>query len=118
MPRFSRRTILAATDLLADASHAELNRFELEHGLENRIDGGSRRDRATSIARLLIRNPEEVNEDGENLSDAVVSAVIDRELAQRRGWNGQFDYESFNQYRPDLNRALQRDGFTVEDGTL
>lgn len=37
MAQFSRRTILAATDIISNWGHDAIDRFLLEHGLENAI---------------------------------------------------------------------------------
>ena len=42
MAQFSRRTILAATDLMANWGHTDINRMLLGHTLEETIPGGSR----------------------------------------------------------------------------
>jgi hypothetical protein len=67
---FSRKTILAATDLLPHFSHAALTRFLLGYGLD-RLPGGSLRDRSNAVAVHLLRNPEAVDDEGNNLSDAI-----------------------------------------------
>jgi hypothetical protein len=72
MAKYSRKTVLAATDLLENAGHARITRFLLEHGLENDNIAGSMRDRASAVARHLLADPERLNEDGQNLTDAVV----------------------------------------------
>jgi len=77
MPAFSRKTILAATDLLENRIHSDLNRFELEYGLENEpLPRGSIRDRATGIARYLLANPHATDEDGRNLTDVIVEVLV------------------------------------------
>jgi hypothetical protein len=70
MAHFSRRTILAATDLLANWGHTDIDRFLLEYGLEETIRGNSRANRANALGRHLIRNPDAVTEDGVNLTVA------------------------------------------------
>jgi hypothetical protein len=77
MAQFSRRTVLAATDTLPQRrTHAGIDRLLLDHGLENAVGGNSKEDRANNLARHLINNPDEPNEYGENLSDAVITAII------------------------------------------
>jgi hypothetical protein len=112
MPQFSRRTVLAATDLLENAGHARITRFLLEYGLENYVLGRSMRDRASGIARYLIENSEVLNDEGQNLTDAVVGELVADAVGQCNS------YDQFNNRYPALNRALQRDGFTVEGGRL
>jgi hypothetical protein len=117
MVQYSRKTILAATDLLENAGHSRITRFLLEHGLEGHVHGPSMRDRATGVARYLLEDPDRLNEDGENLTDAVVNDLIG-ELIQRYTRYGEFDYEGFSAHNGALNRGLARDGFTVEGGRL
>lgn len=117
MAQFSRRTVLAATDLLENAGHARITRFALEYGLENHDVGNSMRNRANSLAGYLIANPEELGEDGQNLTDAVIEALVNDAIRNCFGYDG-FDYPRFQERYGDLNRALERDGFTVDTGQL
>lgn len=118
MAQFSRRTVLAATDLLENAGHAHITRFLLEYGLENHVAGPSMRDRASGTARYLIENPEALGEDGQNLTDTVVEALVSGAIRSFVGYDGHFDYPRFCERHSALNRALERDGFTAEDGHL
>jgi len=117
MAQYSRKTILAATDLLENAGHSRITRFLFEHELEGRVLGASMRDRATGVSRYLLEDPERLNEDGENLTDAVINDLI-AELVQRYVRYGEFNYEDFSTHNESLNRGLARDGFTVEGGKL
>src|ERR1700679_669772 len=117
MTQYSGKTVLAATDVLENASHARISRFLLEHGLENEAAAGSLRDRANALARYLLENPEVLNADGHNLGDAVVEALIYETICASMR-NGEFDYDIFSRSHGALNRALARDGFTVERGEL
>jgi len=118
MAQFSRRTVLAATDLLENAGHAAITRFLLEYGLESHVVGTSMRDRASATARYLIEHPDLLGEDGENLTDSVVGALVNGVIRRHVSYDGQFDYQRFAERHSDLSRALERDGFTVEDGQL
>ncbi len=118
MAQYSRKTVLAAIDLLEDAGHARITRFLLEHGLENAIGGGSMRDRASTLAHHLIQDPDRVNEDGENLTDAVVEELVNGALRRFVRYGNQFDHDEFTRVYPALSHALARDGFTVEQGQL
>ena len=82
MTQYSRKTILAATDLLENAGHARITRFLLEHGLEGYVGVGSMRDRASAVARYLLENPDALNEDGQNLADAVVEMLVAEAIQQ------------------------------------
>jgi hypothetical protein len=116
MPKYSRKTILAATDLLESLGHDGIDRFLLEHDLEGRIAGGSARDRANLIARHLLEHPN-VEEDGKNLTDSIVEELVAKAI-RRSTQHGHFNYAIFWEQHPDLIRALERDGYTAEDGQL
>jgi hypothetical protein len=119
MAQFSRRTITAVSDYMAEWSHTEINRFFLERGLEEAIEVGSRADRAMAMARHLIRNPDALNEDGENLSDAVITDLIGRAASRCYvGYPAVFDLENFELRFASIERGLERDGFTIDAGTL
>src|SRR5258708_28938258 len=47
MPQFTRRTILAAVDFILVKTHAEIDRFALEYGLEGVVVGYSRLTKLT-----------------------------------------------------------------------
>jgi len=119
MPQFSRTTVLSATDILANWTHASFDRFALEYSLEDVIPNVSTAKKAMELAKHLIRNPEQETDTNENLTDAVVGRIvahaIERSLA---GYPAAFSFESFQQSFPALHRALERDGFTVEQGAL
>jgi hypothetical protein len=122
MTRFSRKTVLAATDLIEHFGHARITRFLLEHGLENEAPNGSKRDRANGVARYLIANPDLLNDEGQNLTDAVVGALladaVDQCTVYDQLFRRQFSHERFCKEFAQLDRALARDGFTVERGLL
>jgi hypothetical protein len=119
MAQFSRRTILAATDLMADWGNTNIDRFLLEYGLERTIRGYSRADRANALGRYLVENPDTPSEDGENLTDAIVAKLVEGAIrASFDGYPREFSFDSFRQNCPALHRGLERDGFTVEDGGL
>jgi hypothetical protein len=119
MAQFSRRTILAATDVLGAQGHTEITRFLLEQGLEDAIAGRSRADRANGVARLLIQNPNQRNDLGENLSDAVVTAMVANAISSSfGGYPNAFQLDRFKERFPGLYRGLERDGFVVDGGQL
>jgi hypothetical protein len=117
MPQFSRRTILAATDLLPDYGHSALTRFLLDYGLDEVADAGNLRDRANAIARFLVKHPEANDDEGRNLTDSLVEKLIRDDMLRFHGFDG-FQFDRFVLLRPNLHRALERDGFTIEDGEL
>ena len=116
MPKYSRKTILKATDLLASADHDGIDRFLLEHDLEGHIGGGSTRDRANSVARFLLEHPDD-EEDAQNLTDLIVEELVG-EAIRNSTRHGYFEYARFAERYTNLNRALERDGYSVEDGQL
>lgn len=119
MAQFTRRTILAATDTMANWGHTDIDRFLLEHALENAVRGNSRADRANALGRYLIANVDALNEDGVNLADAAVGELVAGALRNSvDGYPREFSFGVFRERYPALHRGLERDGFTVEDGTL
>ena len=119
MPQFTRRTILAATDLIADFGHSGVNRFVLQYGLENAGIEGNLRDRANAVARHLLNAPDQLDDDGRNLTDTIVTDLVERAIAQcSERYSHTFDHTRFREEFPALHRGLERDGFTVEDGAL
>jgi hypothetical protein len=117
MTKYSRKVILNATDLLAHAGHDGIERFLLEHNLEGQCGAGdSMRARANSVARFLLEHPEQ-ELDGQNLSDIIVEQLI-AEAVRNSTQFGLYNYLTFVDRYTNLNRALEVDGFTVEDGQL
>ncbi len=119
MAQYSRATILAASDVLANWTHAAFDRFALEYGLEDVIPNVSTAKKAIELAKHLIRNPDQKTDANENLSDAVVGRVvahaIDRCIS---GYPPEFSVQTFQESFAALHRALERDGFNVEGGAL
>jgi len=118
MPQFSRRAILAATDTLPQRTHSGIDRFLLDHGLENSVGGNSKESRANELARYLINNPDAANEYGENVTDAIVTELVRHAMNSCTNYANEFNYEQFQRSYTALHRALERDGFTVEDAEL
>src|SRR6266851_792916 len=106
MAYFSRRTILAATDLMANWGHTDIDRFLLEYGLEEKVSGYSRPNRANALGRHLIANPESLSEDGDNLTNSVVGKLIDNAVrSSMNGYPGEFCFDAFRQNYPELHRG-------------
>ncbi len=105
---FSRPTLIAACNLLAELTHSELDDFILQIGLENEIPAGNannRQSKATALARIVIDNPHrpvETSEGEVNIGYVVIVAALQRVPYQVRQ-SGEF------------RRCLARDGFTVEE---
>lgn len=119
MAQFSRRTILAATDLMANWGHTNIDRFALEHALEETVRGSSMANKALALGRHLVSHPNTLNEDGVNMTDAIVSELVAGALQNSLdGYPREFSFDVFRERYPALHRGLERDGFTVEDGQL
>jgi hypothetical protein len=104
---------------MANWGNTGIDRFALEYGLEQVARGYSRADRANTVGRHLVENPEALSEDGENLTDAVVTKLVGGAIrASTYGYPEAFTFEHFGQTYSALKRGLERDGFTVEDGQL
>ena len=120
MGQFTRRTVLAAVDMLqAWKSHARVDRFALEHGLEDIVVGGGLAAKGLALSRYLVQNREAQNEDGENLTDVIVGHFVQEAIENATyGSPRTFHYGSFQRHCEALNRGLERDGFTIEGGQL
>lgn len=116
MPSFSRRTIIEAVATLDAFHHADLDRFMLEHGLENTgADAGSSvglKKRANTLMAYLLANPEVLHHEGGNLTERVVRDLIQGGIA-RAGRPTSWNLDPFEQMFPALSYALKRDGFQV-----
>jgi hypothetical protein len=119
MAQFSRRTILAATDLMANWGHTniDIDRFLLEYALEETVRGNSMASRANALARYLIAYPNTLSDDGLNLTDTIVGELINGALqASVDGYPRTFSFDVFRERYPALHRGLERDGFRLEFG--
>lgn len=71
--KYSRRTVIAAADILKSLGHAGLGQFFLEMDLNRHPDpSGGLQGRVTALAKYLVDNPAKRTEDGVSLWDAVV----------------------------------------------
>jgi hypothetical protein len=104
---------------MANWGHADIDQFALRHGLENVAVGYSRMNKANAAGRHLIQNPETQNEDGENIADSVVGAVVEDSMRHcYDGYPQAFHVRLFRERYADLHRGLERDGFSVDGGQL
>jgi hypothetical protein len=92
----------------------------LEHGLENEGNGYSIRDRTNAVAKHLLAHPDDTNddtnEDGENITDSVVTALVNTAIARchtaeeldedERTVRHLFEIEEFRREYPALERAF------------
>ena len=121
MPNFSRRTILAVLDTLETLTHAGIDRYLLEYGLEDVVPAeghANKQKRSASASAYLLKNPERMDEDGRNLTDAIVADKVANAIKDCTSYDGFFDYEQFQKHYTALHRGLESDGFTVGDGHL
>ena len=121
MPRFGRKTIIAAVATLEAWGHSDIDRFMLEYGLEdtagNRSFTMSRRDRTNALIAYLLKNPNDTTEESENLTDTIVRDLTARAI-ERAGGATSWNPDLFGEWFPELSRALKRDGFVVSDREL
>jgi hypothetical protein len=104
---------------MANWGHTNIDRFALEHGLEETVRGSSMSNKALALGRHLIGNPDALNEDRVNLTDAIVVELVEGALQSSvDGYPREFNFDVFRERYPALHRGLERDGFTVEDGQL
>ena len=120
MPNFSRRTILGALDTLKKLGHSEIDRYLLEYGLEDVATAPflSKQKRAALVAAYLLQEPGQLDENGSNLTDAIVEERVVSAIKACTSYKDGFRYEKFQKNYPALHRGLERDGFTVKDGHL
>jgi hypothetical protein len=112
-PRFSRRTVVAAVEVLEDRvkTHADLTRRLLKWNpeLAKWCDGGSLPDRFNHLIKFFDERPHFRLEEGNLLADELVELA-----ASMLG-------QSFSATSPQVDafrRALDLDGFIVTDGVL
>lgn len=122
MPQFSRKTIIATLAILEGSTHADIDRFVLEHGLEgtSAAAGTSKRDRTNGLIRYLLNNPDAQTDEGANLTDSIVRDLIESaaKSAERASLYALGASQTFEERFPELTRALKRDGFEIVNGQL
>ncbi|MBA3915957.1 MAG: hypothetical protein H0X25_19315, partial [Acidobacteriales bacterium] len=84
--------------------------------------------RLNELAKYLIGNPDATNEYGENITDVIVSNSVKEAIAScfskevldddYNRLRREFDFDDFSKNHSDMNRGLERDGFSVEGGEL
>lgn len=118
--RFSRRTIIAAANVLERLSQAELSRFLLELGPHFlQLVGAetySVKKRINNIVIALDQQPDRQVDGGGLFGEVLVEKAISLIVPQRSDspW-------MINTPRPDaalLTRNLERDGYVISDGEL
>jgi hypothetical protein len=118
--RFSRRTVIAAIELLERLTHAQLTRFALKLGPEFLRRVGlppqSVANRLNNLISIVDAAPEQHLDNGELLRDALVDAAVGLIPHER-----EYDWQEPPSLRPSeaaFLRALEVDGFTVSGGEL
>jgi hypothetical protein len=82
------------------------------------LSGQLEESRANELARYPIANPDAQNDYRENPSDTLITGLNDEMVRAHTSHDNEFEYDRFKESYPALNRALEWDGFTVEDGAL
>lgn len=104
---FSRATIIKIVDSLNFQTHAAVEKFALEFALENEISGSYINEKAASIIRYLIQNPNATAPNGTQLVQAIIEHLIIR-------------YTPLNpsEYFPELVNSLDHDGYILDQNGL
>lgn len=109
---FTRKTIIAAIDLLNFGTHKELEHFALQNQAEDNIEGGTIRERINSLMKYLI-DPKTDSA----IIEEIVAASINMELKQLKQdeeYFGGLDAQStFESKHPELNKYLENDGYSI-----
>jgi hypothetical protein len=118
--RFSRRTIIAAIEVLEGAlqKHDAVIRYllKIDSELAARCEGRYLSERFTKLIKLVDEEPGWQLEDGELLWDKVVEDAVALLPSTEPDFSGEMPY--INPSALQLLRALERDAFTVSEGTL
>ncbi len=114
--RFSRRTVVAAVDVLERMSQADFSRFLRTLGplYRSRIRGEdfSLKKRLNDLIDILDDEPKARTDEGDLVADVVVERAASG-LPDLHPWSGD-EWAPF----PVLRRALQMDGYTMVEGAL
>jgi hypothetical protein len=119
--RFSRRTVIAAIEMMERYSHAELTRslIKLGPGISQMVGGGSIAHRLNELmVWVLEKLPPDYAAEGEAPLQEV---LVENALALLPATEPEYPGEEPSSLRPNeaaLVRALERDGFTVSAGAL
>jgi hypothetical protein len=118
MTKFTRGTILAATKVLQNWSHSDIDRFGLELGVQNHLNGYSRANKGNAVSGYLLEVPGARDEDGGSLSDAVVTGIVERAIANLHSSDPALVDKRFPLEYPELHAALSKNGYVVQGGVL
>jgi hypothetical protein len=120
---FSRRTVIAAIEMMEPFNHAELTRFLLKLGPELARKVGETGYISQRLNKLITLALDELPpnfpvEDGEALQDVLVENAV----ARLPGYGYDPEHTDEEAYLPpraaEFLRGLERDGFTVSGGML
>jgi hypothetical protein len=122
-PQFSRKTVLAAVDFLP-YNQGQFTRFLQDLGPEFagevRGEDTSVGKRSSDLIRIYDRDPDRILADGEFLSHAIVERAASHVPAPRPEYDWAVPVEETPAMKAlkAFKALLERDGFTVVDGTL
>jgi hypothetical protein len=118
MGKFTRGTLLAATKVLQNWSHSDIERFGLEFGVQDHLDGYSRANKANALSSYLLQVPSARHEEGGSLSDAVVRGIVERSLSNLHTSEPDLIDKRFPAEYAELHAALSKNGYVVQGGVL
>jgi hypothetical protein len=120
--RFSRRTIIAAVEVLEDElrTHASLTRqlLKLDPRLAARCDSGSLPDRFNHLIKFFDEDPNYRLEDGELLWEKLAETAVSVLRSPSERLTGEGTEEETQTPGAVFRHALARDGFVVSEGAL
>lgn len=109
---FSNRSIIEVVTIYDNNTHAEISRLLMSFNLQNIAPQGSGylKERTNAICDYLISNPQAKGPNGGNLQYEVLEYIIKERENSYSDW--------FELYKPSVIRALNQDGFDINNGTL
>ncbi|MBZ9726352.1 hypothetical protein LB554_20630 [Mesorhizobium sp. CO1-1-11] len=117
-PLFSRRTIIAAADVLESLTQAEISALLTDFGpsVYEHIGGGSAKARMVELKRFIDRNPRHSVDDG-----LLENVLVERATARLPAIEPDYEWSTARVERPEFQKlryALEQDGYRIVDGTL
>lgn len=101
---FSRNTIVKLVDSLHFQTHSEVEKFALQFGLEDVINGSYIREKEASLMRFFIKNPQATTPDGAPLAQVVIEHLVSEFGASSEP----------SELFPELVNSLDRDGYVLD----
>lgn len=105
---FSRTTIIKMVSALRLTTHAEVDKFALEFGLEDVIGGSYIKEKEAAIMKYLIKNPQAKAPNGTHLAQAIIEHLV-------------LTHNQFNdpaELFPELVNSLDHDGYKLDSNGL